>query len=323
MARYLVTGVAGFVGSTLAEALLTEGHHVLGMDAITDYYPPAHKREHLNRLSPEDRFDFIEADLLSDDLRERLRGVDVVFHLAGQPGVRASWGVSFRDYAERNILATQRLLEAARDTPLSRFVYASSSSIYGDAPELPTRETTLPQPVSPYGVTKLAAEHLCGIYGRAFGVPTVSLRYFTVYGPRQRPDMAFRRWIDAGLHGEALHVNGDGRQARDFTYVEDIVAGTIAAATSDGLAPGAVFNLGGGVRTTVNEVLDILAAIFGHPLEVERMPGQDGDARETYSDCSKARAQLGYEPTWTLDAGLRAQFEWQSQEPALAARNSG
>lgn len=307
----LVTGVAGFVGSTLAEHLLADGHAVTGVDCFTDYYPRTAKEANLRNLLGAERFTFLEQDLIQADARHLLDGVDFVFHLAGQPGVRKSWGDSFGAYVEANILVTQRLLEAAVDAQPSRFVYASSSSIYGNAPELPTTEDTLPQPVSPYGVTKLAGEHLCGLYAENLAVPTISLRYFTVYGPRQRPDMAFNKFIRAILAGDEIALNGDGEQTRDFTYVADIVRATVAAAfASEGIPAGSVYNLGGGVRTTVNHVIEILGAVLESHPRVRQVEPQRGDARHTYADCSAAARDLGYAPAWTLEQGLREEALW-------------
>jgi nucleoside-diphosphate-sugar epimerase len=286
---------------------------VVGVDRFTDFYPRRVKEQNLARLKGQDGFRFREDDLLTADLAALLSGVTVVFHLAGQPGVRGSWGASFPVYADNNIVATQRLLEAARAASLKKFVFASSSSVYGDAPALPTRETTLPQPVSPYGVTKLAAEHLCSLYGRNFGVPTVSLRYFTVYGPRQRPDMAFYQFIGALLDGRELSVNGDGEQTRDFTYVADIVAATLAAAGQAEPASDRVYNIGGGARVSVNAVIALLERITGKSARIVRGPAQPGDARDTFADCSMARTALRFSPAFDLERGLRAEVAWLEQ----------
>jgi len=311
----LITGVAGFVGSTLAEHLLAEGQTVTGVDCFTDYYPRTTKEANLTNLVGAERFTFLDQDLLLADCSQLIDGVDYVFHLAGQPGVRKSWGDNFGAYVEANILVTQRLLEAAVEAKPRRFVYASSSSIYGNAPELPTTEATLPWPVSPYGVTKLAAEHLCGLYAENLGVPTISLRFFTVYGPRQRPDMAFNKFIRAILTGDEILLNGDGEQTRDFTYVADIVRATVAAAfASEGIPAGSVYNLGGGVRTTVNHVIEILGAILDTQPRVRQVEPQRGDARHTYADCSAAAIDLGYAPAWTLEQGLREEALWLRKE---------
>ena len=257
----------------------------------------------------------VPADLASTDLDPLLDGIDAVFHQAGQAGVRASWGASFEPYVRHNILATQALLEAARKhSELRRFVFASSSSVYGDADELPARETTLPRPVSPYGVTKLAAEHLCLVYAK-LGVPTVSLRYFTVYGPRQRPDMAFNLFIRALAAGDEIVVNGDGEQTRDFTYVADIVDANLAAASADrDEVAGRVYNLGGGSRVTVNEVIRLLEQITGRSAHVRHQPQPPGEARHTLADTSAARRDLGFAPKHSLQEGLAAEAEWISGE---------
>jgi UDP-glucose 4-epimerase len=317
----LVTGVAGFIGSSLAERLLQSGHTVVGIDAFTDYYPRAHKQRNLEDLLGRPGFSFYEENLLTADLAERLRGIDVVFHLAAQPGVRKSWGETFATYLDDNVAATQRLLEAVRGAAVTRFVFASSSSVYGNASELPVRETTLPQPISPYGVTKLAAEHLCGVYAQAFGVPAVSLRYFTVYGPRQRPDMAFSRFVRAILSDGEIELYGDGEQTRDFTFVSDAVAATVAAAAADlDGGAGRVYNVGGGSRVTVNHVIGLLERITGKRARIVRRPAQPGDARDTFADCSAARADLGYRPAVALEAGLDALVRWQTSTLAVEAR---
>ncbi len=307
----VVTGVAGFVGSHLAERLHEAGPTIVGVDCFSDYYDRERKLANLDGLLGSHRFELRELDLAASDLRSLVDGADPLFHQAGQPGVRSSWGDDFAAYLRHNVLATQRLLEAARGAGrLRRFVYASSSSVYGDAEELPTSERALPRPVSPYGVTKLAAEHLCGLYG-GLGVPTVSLRYFTVYGPRQRPDMAFTRFIRAHLDGDEVTVNGDGAQTRDFTYVGDVVEANLAAADPNrALVPGAVYNLGGGSRVTVNEVLDVLGRLTGRPVRVRYHSALAGDARHTYADCTAARRDLDFRPRTTLEEGLRAQIAW-------------
>jgi len=311
LATCLVTGAAGFVGSSLAKRLVADGHEVTGVDCFTDYYPRATKERNLAGLVDEAHFQLREEDLLEAELAPLLDGAEFVFHEAGQAGVRGSWGDSFSTYADANILVTQRLLEAAAKSSLKRFVFASSSSIYGSAPELPTTETTLPRPVSPYGVTKLAAEHLCRLYAENLGVPTISLRYFTVYGPGQRPDMAFNKFVRAILAGEELVVHGDGEQTRDFTYVADIVRATIAAGIdSEGIEAGSVYNIGGGDRVTVNRVIRVLGSILNSTPKVKYMEPQAGDARHTYADCSAAARDLGYSPSWTLEAGLSQEAEW-------------
>lgn len=307
--RVVVTGAAGFIGSHLTEALLRGEHDVVGVDSFTPYYDVARKRANVERAITNPRFELVEADLRTAALDTLLHGVDVVFHQAGQPGVRLSWSDSFALYVEHNVLATQRLLEAARGTSLRRFVFASSSSVYGNAETYPTRETDLPRPFSPYGVTKLAAEHLCVLYAANWGVPTVSLRYFTVYGPRQRPDMAFSRFLTAVLEGDAVPRYGDGEQVRDFTYVDDVVAANIAAATAD-VAAGTVVNVAGGSATTVNALIELMGELCGRTITVEELPTQPGDVRRTGGTVDRARELLGWEPQVGLREGIRRQLEW-------------
>jgi nucleoside-diphosphate-sugar epimerase len=303
----LVTGTAGFIGSHLAERLLAEGWQVTGVDCFTDYYSRSAKEQNLASLIGRPGFAFVEADLVSVDLRPLLAGKAVVFHQAGQAGVRASWGEHFELYTRNNILATQRLLEAVKGSDLHRFVYASSGSIYGDAKALPITEDTVPQPVSPYGVTKLAGEHLCGLYHVNSGVPTVRLRYFTVYGPRQRPDMAFHKFIRAMLRGERIPVYGDGEQTRDFTYVSDVVEASVRAID----APvGRVFNVAGGSRVTLNHVIGTLEELVGQPALMDRQERQAGDQRHTWADTSVARETLGYVPRVGLHEGLATEVGW-------------
>ncbi len=313
--RALVTGVAGFIGSHLGEALLAAGHEVVGIDCFTDYYERSRKEANLALLRCDPRFRFVEARLGGADLPTLLSGVSHVFHLAAQAGVRRSWGGDFRVYTVHNIDTTQALLEACVDRPLARFVYASSSSVYGDDVALPMREDALPRPVSPYGVTKLAAEQLCLLYHHNCGVPATALRYFTVYGPRQRPDMAFLRFLQAGMRGDPIHLYGDGGQTRDFTFVADAVAATVAA--GDHGVPGRVYNVGGGSRVSINEVLDLVARCVGRPLDVHRKPTGRGDMRDTYADSSLARQDLGFSPSTALEHGVRAQHRWLSALSAV------
>jgi UDP-glucose 4-epimerase len=304
----LVTGVAGFIGSTLAEALIRRGETVVGIDCFTDYYGRDIKERNLAWLRQQPGFRFVESPLQTVDLDDLLSGVTHVFHLAAQAGVRKSWGSDFLTYTTHNVDATQRLLEAVKERALTRFVYASSSSVYGDAVAIPMREDTMVQPLSPYGVTKLAAEHLCLLYTANYGVPTVSLRFFTVYGPRQRPDMGFHRFMRAALDQAPITLYGDGEQTRDFTFVDDIVAALMAA--GDRGPAGGVYNIGGGSRVSINAVLDQIAQIAGHPLDIRREAAQKGDMRDTFADTSRARADLGFAPSTSLAAGLRAEFDW-------------
>jgi nucleoside-diphosphate-sugar epimerase len=308
--RTLVTGCAGFIGSHLSEELLGRGHEVVGVDCFTDYYARAIKDANLSQLRDSSRFTLAEVDLAEVELAPLLDGIDIVYHQAAQPGVRGSWGTQFETYVRNNVMVTQRLLEAAvRHTPRpSRFVYASSSSIYGNTSELPTNESISPKPVSPYGVTKLAGEHLVQLYWRSHGLPTLSLRYFSVYGPRQRPDMAFHRFIQAALCDEPLYIFGNGEQTRDFTFVSDAVAANIAAGESR--VVGMAINVGGGSRVSINTVIDMLGELLGRRLKVEYLPVELGDVQDTSADTFTARKLLGFTPTVQLEAGLAAELEW-------------
>ncbi len=307
--KCLVTGAAGFIGSHLAERLLLDGHTVIGVDRFSDYYDPALKRSNAQRLLEKSGFELAARDLSTDHISDLMDGVGVVFHLAAQAGVRESWGESFDRYVDDNIRATQRLLEAVKDRPIEKILYASTSSVYGDAERFPTPEDVSPHPVSPYGVTKLAAEHLCNLYQRSFGVPVVAVRYFTVYGPRQRPDMAFRRFIDALIDGEKIDVYGDGGQTRDFTYISDAVDATVAAAFSSE-AKG-VFNIGGGSRIALRDAISILEELVGAEAQLNFSDAVPGDARDTSADISRAAADLSYRPSVDLASGLAEQVSWQ------------
>jgi nucleoside-diphosphate-sugar epimerase len=311
MMKALVTGGAGFIGSTLAERLLGHGADVVAVDSFTDYYPRAQKEGNLAGLRKQPRFRFVEARIQDADLAGLLADRTHVFHLAAQAGVRKSWGRDFSVYTTNNIEATQVLLEACARRPLERFVYASSSSVYGDDVALPMREDALPKPVSPYGVTKLAAEQLCYLYHVNHGVPTVSLRYFTVYGPRQRPDMGFHKFLRATAAGTPIVLFGDGEQTRDFTFVADAVSATVAAA--DRGIPGRVYNIGGGSRVSINDVIDMIGRVTGRRPVVQADPVQKGDMRHTYADTSLARADLGFAPTVGLEDGLRAEYQWLTE----------
>lgn len=313
----VVTGCAGFIGSTVTEALLELGCRVTGVDCLTDYYDIALKRENLAGFIDNAGFTFLEKNLLDLDPVALLAGRRVCFHLAAQAGVRASWGGTFREYVDWNIMATQRLLEACKDAAVApelvRFVYSSSSSVYGDQPELPVTETALPQPRSPYGVTKMAAEHLCVLYGMNFGVPTSSLRYFTVYGPRQRPDMAFRIFIERALDREVFSVYGDGSQTRDFTYVGDAVRSNLLAV--DCASKWEVFNTGGGSRMVFSTCLEMLTEILKDRVPdlepvVEYRPVAKGDVKDTFADRTHVQATIGYEPTMDFREGLAREVDW-------------
>ncbi|MGJ5674722.1 MAG: NAD-dependent epimerase/dehydratase family protein [Nostochopsis sp.] len=310
MAKSIVTGSAGFIGSHLVDTLLKQGEEVIGIDEFNDYYDPIIKRQNIAHLQKNPAFTLIEGNIQILDWHTLLKDVHVIYHQAAQAGVRASWGQGFRAYTERNINSTQVLLEAAKDTPsLRRLVFASTSSVYGDAETLPTHEEICPKPVSPYGITKLAAERLCGLYHKNFDVPFVSLRYFTVYGPRQRPDMAFHKFFKAVLTDEAIPIYGDGQQTRDFTFVSDAVAANLAAATVPE-AIGEIFNIGGGSRVVLAEVLKTMEEIVGHPIKKNYIERAMGDARHTAADVSKARSILGYQPQVSLYEGLSQEWQW-------------
>ena len=301
MPRYLVTGAAGFIGSHLSEALAAAGHDVAGLDSFTDYYDPARKRANAEGL------DVVDADLVTADLDAVLDGMDGVYHLAGQPGVRASFGPDFEHYVRRNVLASGRLFEAAARRGV-RVVYASSSSIYGDAESYPTREDAAPRPISPYGVSKLCVEHLAYAHARTTGLEATGVRYFTVYGPRQRPDMAFTPLLEALAAGEPFRLYGDGSVSRSFTFVADAVAGGIAAMERGRV--GELYNIGGGEEATMRDAIALAEEIAGRRLEVERHAPAAGDVQRTRADVSKAEGELGWRPTTTLADGLRAQWEW-------------
>jgi UDP-glucose 4-epimerase len=309
--KALVTGGAGFIGSHLCEQLLETGAEVIALDAFTDFYPRAIKEANLAGARGRPGFRFVEGDLRTANLAALLDGVTHVFHLAAQAGVRRSWGREFQVYTSLNVDATQRLLEACIGRPIARFVYASSSSVYGDRVPIPMVETALPQPVSPYGVTKLAAEQLCHLYFANYGVRCISLRYFTVYGPRQRPDMGFHRFLSAIREGRPLVRYGDGCQTRDFTYVADAVSATVAAAGRG--AVGGVYNIGGGSRVALTDVFALLGRVTGRPVRITEEGPQKGDMRDTCADTARARADLGFAPAVGLEQGLGEMWRWMEQ----------
>ena len=306
--KCLVTGAAGFIGSTLIEALLDRGDEVVGVDVLTDYYDPALKRRNLADLAGRPGFRPVEADLCVVNLVELLAGVELVFHEAAQAGVRASWGESFHHYTRNNVLASQRLFEAAVRSGVRRVVYASSSSVYGDSETRPTSEDVPLRPISPYGVTKAAVENLAYLYRRNHGLDAVGLRYFTVFGPRQRPDMAFHRFIRAAVEGRPVKVFGDGRQRRDFTFVGDIVAATLAA--GDHERPEMIYNVGGGSTVTLREAITAIGEVAGREVRVDYQDTVKGDVRHTSADLSRARSHLGYAPVTSLREGLAAEAAW-------------
>ena len=310
MVTHIVTGVAGFIGSHLAEALLEQGYKVIGIDQFNNYYDRQLKHNNVANLQQYKHFELIKASIEDLDWHELLRSVDVVYHQAAQAGVRSSWGEGFRQYTARNINATQVILEAAKQVEsLKRIVYASSSSIYGDAATMPTPETLCPQPVSPYGITKLAGERLCWLYHKNFGVPATALRYFTVYGHRQRPDMAFHKFFRAAIEGKAIDIYGDGQQTRDYTFVSDIVAANLAAGKRSA-AVGEAFNIGGGSRVTLIELLEIMEQAMGQSIRKNYIERAVGDARHTSADITKAKQILDYIPQVSLSEGLTQEWQW-------------
>ncbi len=306
--KCLVTGVAGFIGSHLAERLLQEGYEVIGVDCFTDFYPRWVKERNLTPFQAHPRFQLVEVDLAEAPLASLLDGVEVIFHLAAQAGVRTSWGKNFYDYLRHNIQVTQQLLEAVLENPVEKFIYASSSSVYGLCPSFPMRETSPTQPISPYGVTKLAAEQLGYLYFKNYGLPIVSLRFFTVYGPRQRPDMAFHKFFLALLQEKELTIYGDGHQTRDFTFVSDIIEAQLLAWKRG--RPGEVYNIGGGHQKELNLVLPLMEEIAGRKAKLRWVEPQKGDVRQTLAEIKKAREELGYAPQANLEEGLRLEWEW-------------
>ncbi|WP_431844235.1 GDP-mannose 4,6-dehydratase [Calidifontibacter indicus] len=305
----LVTGAAGFVGSTLVARLLADGHTVRALDSFTDYYDPSIKRANFARATAGHEVELVEDSLISADYDRLLDGVDRIYHLAGQPGVRKSWGRSFAPYVENNVSATQVLLEKTLELrPQARLVYASSSSVYGESSSYPCVETQTPRPRSPYGVTKLAAEHLCSLYAENFGLSTVALRFFTVYGPGQRPDMAFQRFCLAAHGGTPITIYGDGEQIRDFTFVGDIVEGLRLAGASDSVAAGEVLNLSGGSSVSVNQVLDTLRELADRELQVDYVEAVPGDVTRTGGSADRAYEVLDWTAKTSLRDGLAQQL---------------
>jgi UDP-glucuronate 4-epimerase len=314
--RVVVTGAGGFVGSHLVDTLLARGDTVVGVDCFTPYYDPDTKRQNLEAAQDQATFTLVEADLRDADLMPLLEGVDTVFHQAAQPGVRLSWSDGFGEYASHNVLATQRLLEAARDSDVRRVVYASSSSVYGNQVRYPTVETDLPRPYSPYGVTKLAAEHLCALYAENWGLHSIALRYFTVFGPRQRPDMSIHRLCEAALTGAAFPRFGDGTQVREFTYVADIVAANLCAADAE-VDAGTVVNIAGGGEIELNGLIEMVGDLAGAPVTIEDHPAQAGDARRNGGSTERAGDLLGWAPEVGLREGISAQLAWHADRRLL------
>ncbi len=310
--RLLVTGCAGFIGSHLTESLLGDGHAVLGIDCFNENYGRRQKLRNLERATDWEQFEFVPIDLARGDLFDQVAECDAIFHLAAEPGVRQSWGDRFEQYLRNNVQATQHLLDAAKAAPSKRFVFASSSSIYGDAERFPTPEDVIPRPFSPYGVTKLGAEHLCSLYHGNYGVDVVSLRLFSVYGPRQRPDMAFNKFCRAALTGEPLVVYGDGRQTRDFTYVGDVVNALRLAAERQGLG-GSVLNVGGGSQVALSDAIEAIGELSDRRLEVQHQERSRGDVRDTCADASRIREALSFVPATSLSEGLGAELEWMQE----------
>jgi len=306
--RVLVTGAAGFIGSNLCERLIADGYHVTAIDSFTDYYNPARKHRNLSDIISHKNFELIEEDINSCDIREIIGDSGAVFHLAAQAGVRMSWGKEFSVYVDSNILTTQKILEALKENKRTKLVYSSSSSVYGETDKLPMREDQRLKPVSPYGVTKLSGEHLCELYRINFGVNAVSLRYFTVYGPRQRPDMAFSRFIIAALTGGEIEIYGDGRQTRDFTFVSDAVEANMAAMLYDGKET--IFNIGGGSRVSVLEVLEILKNRISNDFDISFLDRAKGDVLDTWADTSSAKRELGFSPRIDLKEGIEREIDW-------------
>ena len=307
--KSLVTGCAGFIGSHLVERLIEEGHSVVGIDSFMDYYPRQVKEDNIRDALRNNNFRFIAKDILELNMGDILKDIDYVFHQAAQAGVRFSWGKNFNIYTRNNILVTQRILEACKKSAIKKVIYASSSSVYGDALSLPMKENDVPKPVSPYGVSKLAAEHLCYLYYKNYQVPSISLRYFTVYGPRQRPDMAFHKFIKAVLEGGEIEIYSNGEQTRDFTFISDIIDANILAMNSE-MDNSEIFNVGGGSRKTLNEVIGIIEDIMGKKTKTTHIKKQKGDMRHTYADISKAKERLQYIPQVGLEEGLRKEVLW-------------
>ncbi|NIP31200.1 MAG: NAD-dependent epimerase/dehydratase family protein [Candidatus Dadabacteria bacterium] len=313
--KVIVTGAAGFIGSTLSEKLTSEGFYVLGIDSLNTNYSVDIKKNNLINLKSHKNFKFINSNILDIDFSNDYQDVEAIFHQAATAGVRSSWGTNFTEYTENNILATQHLLESYKDSNLLKFIYASSSSVYGNSAEMPLKISTLTKPVSPYGVTKLAAENLVNTYHENYGLPAVSLRYFTVYGPRQRPDMAFHIFIKSAIHNKKIDIYGDGEQIRDFTYVGDIVDANILALQNG--VNGGIYNIGAGSNISVNQALELIESITNKSLNLEFQDKQKGDVIETQADISESISELKYQPKHDIKTGLEMEYEWISDNLGL------
>lgn len=303
-----VTGAAGFIGSHLCRALIQNEASVIGVDSFTDFYPRWIKEKNVQLLLGHPKFKFLPEDITRLNLKKELEKVEVIFHLAAQPGVRTSWGDEFSIYTKNNIEVTQKLLETVKSIPLKKFIYASSSSVYGLSPQLPMTETQILLPYSPYGVTKLAAEHLCFLYHKNYEIPCVSLRFFTVYGPGQRPDMAFHKFLKAIGEDKEIKVYGDGQQTRDFTYIDDIIRANVSSITNG--KPGETYNIGGGTQIRLIDTFPILEKICQRKIKLKCQEGQKGDVRHTFANIEKARKDLNYIPQVSLEYGLREEWNW-------------
>jgi nucleoside-diphosphate-sugar epimerase len=306
--NYLVSGAAGFIGSHLCRKLIQENGRIIAVDAFTDFYPRWLKENNIQSLMKNPNFELIPQDLLEIDLNKIMEKTDVVFHFAAQAGVRTSWGSDFSIYTKNNIDATQRLLESAKSSSLEKFIFASSSSVYGLSPQLPMIETNPLHPYSPYGVTKLAAENLCFLYHKNYGVPCVSLRFFTVYGPGQRPDMAFHKFFKSIMADNEITIFGDGQQTRDFTYIDDIIQANLSS-IKNGKA-GETYNLGGGTQRKLADIIPILEEISQKKVKIRYLPAQKGDVRHTLANIQKAKKDLKYSPEIPLEEGLKSQWDW-------------
>lgn len=313
--RVLVTGAAGFIGSHLSEKLLKSGYEVLGVDSFFDYYPKKIKENNLKGLLNQSGFEFIQGDISELDLKGIMAEVEAVFHQSALAGVRSSWGERFSEYVSNNVLCTQLLLEASKEKNLEKFIYASSSSVYGDASDLPITESSATIPVSPYGVTKLAGENLVSLYYTGYGVPTVSLRYFTVYGPRQRPDMAFHKFISSVMSGDEIEIYGTGEQTRDFTFISDAVEANLQALKSG--KPGEIYNIGGGSRVMLGDAIKIIEDVTSKRANIKHGDAQRGDAKHTFADTSKAEIDISYSPKVGIREGITKHFEWLKQNCEL------